>query len=119
MRQKEVSSIEDKICKAIREHRIVRFYYESGSGDYDRKVEPYLLAKKRNGNLFVTGYVYPSPEHPRKNNNDNQGHYLIEKIDPNRFAILNETFSELKLPAKRIYGELPTIDVICRVEGLR
>ena len=64
---------------------------------------------------FFTGYAYPSKEAKHKNTNDNQGQYLIDKIDINQFEVSNETFNELKLDYKKIFGELPTIKIICRV----
>jgi hypothetical protein len=50
----------------------------------------------------------------RKNTRDDQGHFLLNKIDISRFETLDETFNELKIPAERIHGKLPTIEVICR-----
>ena len=71
------SKLEKIICRAIKEHKLLRFYYESGSGKYWRKVEPYILAAKDQvtGNIFFTGYAYPSAERETKNTNDNQGQY--------------------------------------------
>ena len=105
------------ICQAIKEHKILWFNYESDSGKYWRKVEPYILAikDKGRGNLYFTGYAYPSKERKTKSTNDNQGHYLLSKINLNEFEVLDKTFHELKLDRKRIYGELPTIKIICRV----
>jgi hypothetical protein len=104
------------ICECIKEHKVLWFYYESSSGKYRRKVEPYILAVKDNGNLFFTGYAYPSKEAKHKNTNDNQGQYLLNKIDINQFEVLDETFNKLKLDYEKIFGELPTIKIICRVK---
>jgi hypothetical protein len=111
------SKLRQLICKCIEEHKVVWFYYESSSGKYWRKVDPYILAIKDNGkgNIFFTGYVYPSKEGRQKNNSDDQGQYLLNKIDINQFEVLDETFNELKLDHKRIFGELKTIKIICRV----
>ena len=105
------------ICQCIKEHKVLWFYYKSGTGNYWRKVEPYILAIKDNGegNTFFTGYAYPSKEAKRKNNNDNQGQYLLNKIDVNLFKVLDETFNELKLDYDKIFGELPTIKILCRL----
>jgi hypothetical protein len=104
------------ICKAIKEHKILGFKYESDSGEYWRKVEPYILAIKNEGkgNVYFTGYAYPSLQRKNKSTNDNQGHYLLNKIDINQFQVLDETFNGVKLDHNRIYGELPTIKIICR-----
>lgn len=105
------------ICECIKEHKVLWFYYESSSGKHWRKVEPYILAVKDNGkgNIFFTGYAYPSKEAKQKNSNDNQGQYLLNKIDITQLEVLDETFDKLKLDYKKIFGELPTIKIICRV----
>lgn len=61
------------------------------------KSYPYILAIKNNGkgNAFFTGYVDRLKEAQQKNDEDNQGHYLLKKIDINRFEILDETFHDL------------------------
>jgi hypothetical protein len=46
--------IKDIICQAITNHNLLNFYYESGSGKYWRKVEPYLLANRKEGEKKVT-----------------------------------------------------------------
>lgn len=111
------TQLQQIICNAIKQRKVLSFYYESGSGNYTRKVAPYILAIKDNGNgnLFFTGYVYPSKEKKSKSDNDDQGHYLLNKIDLNKFEVSHETFNELKLPYDRIFGDLPTIEIICRV----
>jgi hypothetical protein len=113
---KEENALADIICQAIEEHKILWFYYESSSGEYWRKVDPYILAIKDNGNgnSFFTGYVHPSNA-SSTDKNDHQGQYLLNKIDMERFKVLDETFDELKLDREKIYGELPTIKIICRV----
>ncbi|HXR83240.1 MAG TPA: hypothetical protein VN722_02940 [Hanamia sp.] len=113
--------IKDIVCQAIKDHKPLYFYYESGSGKYWRKVEPYLLANRKEGEkkAYFTGYVYPEKGRIRKNENDSQGQYLIDKIDRNKFKVLDETFNSLKVDYKKIYGELPTVEIICRVEGLK
>jgi hypothetical protein len=56
------------ICGCIKELKTVWFYYESSSGNYYRKVEPYILAIKDRGkgNIFFTGYSYPSKKQNKK-----------------------------------------------------
>jgi Neuraminidase (sialidase) len=87
---KKQSKLEKMICQAIKERKMLWFYYESGSGNYWRKVEPYILAikDKGQGNIFFTGYVHPSEERKGKSTNDNQGQYLMNKIDVNKFEVL-------------------------------
>lgn len=114
------TKLQQIICNAIKQRKVLRFYYESGSGNYWRKVDPYILAIKDNGkgNVFFTGYVYPLKERKSKADNDDQGHYLLKKIDLNKFEVLDETFNDLKLPYDRIFGELPSIKIICRVSSI-
>jgi hypothetical protein len=116
--QQEIKGI---VCQAIKDHKMLHFYYESGSGKYWRKVEPYLFGKYKEGekNLYFTGYAYAQEGQLRKNKIDNQREFLINKIDPNKFELLDETFNSLKVDYEKIYGNLPTVEVICRVEGFK
>ena len=112
------SKLEKIICQAIKEHKLLWFYYESSSGKYWRKVEPYILAAKDKGkgNIFFTGYAYPSVERETESTNDDQGQYLLNKIDIKKFEVSDETFDSIKISYEKIYGELPTIKIICRVD---
>ena len=114
---KDEKKLADIICQAIKDHNILWFYYESKSGSYWRQVDPYILAIKDEGkgNIFFTGYVHPSAERKTPSINDDQGQYLLHKIDTARFKVLDETFDELKLDYEKIYGDLPTIEILCRV----
>jgi len=116
IRNQNEKKLYDLMCKAIIERRMISFYYESKGGKYHRKVEPYLMAIKENGNIYVTGYEYASKERTREKNNDRQGQYLLKKIDLDRFKTLEETFDSLKIPSDRIFGKLRTVKVICRVD---
>jgi uncharacterized protein YecE (DUF72 family) len=104
------------VIAAIRQQKLVEFYYESGSGEGWRKVEPYLIAikNKGRGNIYFTGYVHTGEQIKRKNDNDDQGQYLLNKIDINRFRILDETFEEMRLKEENIFGELPTVRIVYR-----
>src|SRR4051812_38288648 len=110
---KSKTQLEQLLCKAIKNHNTLWFYYESSTGNYWRKVDPYILAVKDNGdgNTFFTGYVHASKERNEQNRNDNQGQYLLSKIDLSRFKVLDETFDKLKLDHDKIFGELPTIEI--------
>lgn len=105
------------VIAAIQQRKLVEFYYESKSGKGWRKVEPYLIAikDKGKGNIFFTGYVHPTGEIKRKDDNDNQGQYLLNKIDLAQFSILDEEFDTMKLDTEVIFGELKTIRVVYRV----
>ena len=105
------------LCDCIERHKVLWFYYESRRGSFWRKVDPYILAINDNGkgNTFFTGYVDRSKEAQLKNNDDDQGHYLLKKIDMSQFKVLDETFHELKLDYHKIFGELPTIKIIAEL----
>lgn len=102
------------IIDAIRNRKKIEFEYESTRGLLKRKVEPYLLGIKDNGqgNIFFTGYQYPAI---KSNRNNDQGQFLLSKIDLRKFRIMDETFNEIKIEEDKIYGELPTIRIIYRV----
>jgi len=91
------------ICQCIKEHKVLWLSYKSKSGEHWRKVDPYILAIKDNGegNTFFTGYVYPSKEAKRENNNDNQGHYLLNKIDINQLEYLTKRLMNLNWITQR------------------
>jgi Fic family protein len=114
MEQKR-EDIKDVLCKAIKERHLIRFYYASSGGKYWRKIEPYLLAIKQNGSIYFTGYEHFSKQRVKEKGNDRQGQYLLNKIDSSKFKVLKQTFGSIKIPEERIFGELPTVKVICRL----
>jgi uncharacterized protein YecE (DUF72 family) len=103
------------VISAIKQQKVVEFYYESNSGKGRRKVEPYLIAinKKGRGDIYFTGYVH-SQESKRSGDRDGPGQYLLNKIDINRFKILDEGFEEIKVADELIFGELATERVVYR-----
>src|SRR4051812_4441832 len=107
------------ICsKAIKRCKKIKFYYESSGGNYLRTVEPYLIGIKENGNVYVTGYEYPSKERQKERNNYGQGQWLLNRMSLNKLEVsVSETFNKLKVPAERIFGALPTVTIICRVSA--
>lgn len=108
------------ICaKAIKRCKKIKFYYESSGGKYNRTIEPYLIALQENGNVFVTGYEYPSPERKKKQNIDGQGTWLLNRIDLIQLEILEDTFNSIKFDPMKILGKLPTVKVLCRVSAKR
>jgi hypothetical protein len=109
------------VYQAVKEHKTLWFYYESVNGEYWRKVEPYLIAihDVGNGNFYFTGYQYPSEYAKKKNSNNNQGSYLFNKIDLDRFQILDETFDSVNVEWDNIYGILHNVIVIKRGTGLK
>lgn len=101
---------------AIKQHRIVNLYYESDSGKYWRKVEPYIVGikDKGKGNFFFTGYFLPTKKQLSEGNKPKQKTFLIDKIDIKKFEISNNKFYKLQVPAERIY-HTPSIVVLSRV----
>jgi uncharacterized protein YecE (DUF72 family) len=104
------------VITAIKQRKLVEFYYESDSGSGWRKVEPYLIAIKNKGrsNVFFTGYVHPSQDIKRRKSNDDQGQYLLNKIDIKQFRILDEEFDTVKVKEENIFGALSTVRVVYR-----
>ncbi len=105
------------VISAIKQRKLVEFYYESDNGTIGwRKVEPYLVAVKNKGrgNIFFTGYVHPGEEIKRRKNNDDQGQYLLNKIDIKRFKISEEVFDSIKVKEEKIFGALPSVRVVYR-----
>jgi hypothetical protein len=104
--------LKDILCKAIKEKRLIKFYYESDTSKKKewRTVEPYILGIKENGNAFLAA----SPIKKLKGNvNEHLGHYLLKKIDLNKFELLQKTYKEPKVDRKLII-DTPHIKVICR-----
>jgi hypothetical protein len=100
------------LCKAIEQRRLVRFYYVSESGKKGwRKVQPYIVGVKENGNTFLA--ALPLEELKKEIGKRKTGHYLIEKIDIDKLEVLSETFSEPNVDRKRV-TDTPSIQVICR-----
>lgn len=113
---KQEADVLSLVISAIKQQRVVEFYYESDSGDAWRKVDPYLVAIKKEGrgNIFFTGYVHPGENIRRKTKNDDQSQYLLNKIDIKKFRISDEVFDEIKIKEENIFGELPTVRVVYR-----
>ena len=111
-KKKEITAI---LCDAIKERKLVRFYYESlSSGKKDwRTVEPYILGIKERGegNAFLA--ALPITEKIKKIDKRITGHYLLDKIDVNKIEILAATFDKPHVDRSRIVNT-PTIKVICR-----
>jgi len=108
-------SISKILCEAIRDQRLIEFYYESKkSGKKEwRTVEPYIVGiyDKGKGNAFLAGL--PISEIAKEINARVIGQYLLSKIAREQLKVLEETYTEPKVPRKRIVNT-PTIKVICR-----
>jgi hypothetical protein len=105
--------IDDKLvrilCQAIKERRLVRFYYLSNSGEKAwRTVEPYMVINNK-GNITLIGLPTTELNKAIKYT----GHYLLLKIDIKKFETLDECYDEPKVPREQIVNT-PTVKVICR-----
>jgi Fic family protein len=112
MKQKN-EDVQAILCDAIRERRLVKFYYESDSSGKKewRTVEPYIIGIKHTGNVFLAGL--PVIEKSKPIEKRVTGHYSLKKINLNNLEILSEKYTEPKVERKRI-TDTPTIKVICR-----
>jgi uncharacterized protein YecE (DUF72 family) len=112
------------MISAIKKQRPVRFYYESESGNYERAVDPYLIAIKNvgtrrgAGNIFFTGYKYPDPKHKSDDKEDRQGHYLLGKIDLRKTKMLRRIFNDIKIEDEKVFGNFRKVRAVYRT-GLR
>jgi hypothetical protein len=65
MTNKEQKQILDKVCKAIKQKKLIKFFYESKKTKRKdwRTIEPYLVGMyKSNKSFFVSGWFLPSKE---------------------------------------------------------
>jgi predicted NUDIX family NTP pyrophosphohydrolase len=95
----------------IRSAKLIRFYYRSERPkgkefkDY-RTVEPYLVGKYievRNETVSLSGYFLPTKKQETDGGKKGQGNYLVDKIDLEKFEILNETYDTIKVIEKNIH----------------
>lgn len=116
---KQEADILALIISAIKQQKKIKFYYESNSGGSWRTVEPYMVSlqiekkTKAFGNIVLSGYAYPD-EKSLKDKNEHQGNYLLNKINIDQFKILDETFDDLKVDEKNIFGPFENIKVVYR-----
>lgn len=100
------------ICKAIKERQLLYFYYESDSGNYWRKIRPYMIILNENKKLKVVGLPIEELKiaFPK---NRKKGHYLLDKLDMNRFEILDDIFFDnLWVPREIVVHTINP--VVCR-----
>lgn len=67
---------------AIEPHKIINLNYESDSGKYWRKVEPYLIGidLKAKKNIFFTGYFIPTKKQLGEGKMPGQKRYLMIRL---------------------------------------
>jgi hypothetical protein len=109
-RQEEMKEI---LCKAIKERRLIQFYYESEKSKKKewRMVQPYIVGIKENGNVFLA--ALPVSELQKRIEDRITPHYLLKKININKLELLPEKYDKPEVARKRIV-DTPTIKVICR-----
>ncbi|MDQ6755722.1 MAG: WYL domain-containing protein [Bacteroidota bacterium] len=105
-----------KLCNAIKQKRLIKFYYESTTNKRNdwRIVEPYVVGIKENGkgNIFLAGWFRPTDAQLKNKQIPDMRHYLIDSI--NKLEILPQKFKELKVES-HIVKKTPSIEVICCV----
>ncbi len=115
MLSKSYSILVTKLCKAIHEKRLIKFFYENTTRNHKdwRTIEPYLIGiRKENGNIFLTGWFLPTKEQLEKGEKAEQKQYLIDRIE--KLSVLDKKFSWVRIDADKIYNT-PTIEVVCNV----
>jgi len=107
--------VKDLLMEAMRDKKMIELEYESSRGKLVRKVEPYLIGikDKGKGNIFLTGYQYPTEGSENKNND--QAQFLLANIGLQKLRVLDEHFDDLKIDAAKIFGELPSIRTVYRI----
>ena len=73
--------VEELLCKAIEERRLLKFYYESEKSKKKewRIAQPYNVGIKENGNVFLA--ALPISELRKKIQDCVTGHYWLKKMD--------------------------------------
>src|SRR5205085_8898714 len=103
------------IWEAIKNRRLIKFYYESVSNDNKdfRVIEPYIVGiyKTGNKNLYLSGLPYEDFE--KKLKRTQQGQYLIRTINPAQLEILPESYEEPGVERIQLVGT-PNVDILCR-----
>jgi hypothetical protein len=99
------------LCLAIEQKRVIKFYFESKSGNTGwRKIRPYMIAVRENGEVYVAGL----PEEKLSVSNDRQpGQYALTKIDLSKFEVTEETFSDPEV-SREIVVHVKQVKIICR-----
>lgn len=105
-----------KLCEAIKQKRVVQFYYESVTNENKaiRLVEPYLVGINTNGKPFLSGWFIPA-ERNLRNNSSNHKNYLIEQMRKDSLMVTEKKFSSIKVHPSKI-NHTPTIEVLCKVD---
>jgi hypothetical protein len=105
----ELKNIIKLLCKIIREGRLIRFYYESGtSGRKEwRTIRPYMVLPV-GLNIQLVG----TPIEELGKSKPQAGHYLLIRLNMTKFEILPGTFDDPGVDRKIVAGTQSR--VICR-----
>jgi hypothetical protein len=86
------------LCKAIKERRLLQFYFESDTkGKTWRTIRPYMVLPrytKENLDFENALELVGLPTEQLKSAKKQPGHYYLHKLDMSRFDVFNETFDE-------------------------
>ena len=93
---KEYKKVIELSQSAIQDKHLLKFFYESKSGNKDyRTIRPYMIIP-RNGNLELVGLPITKLSKPVEKRQP--GHYTIsqlnERLESNNFEVLPETFDD-------------------------
>ena len=97
-----------RLCQAIRERRLLYFYYESKRRKAWREIRPYMIIPNDKGNLELVGLPIEELNKEKKQ----AGHYLLDQLDMEQFQILDETFDNPGVPRRIVV--ITQKPVICR-----
>jgi hypothetical protein len=103
------------IWGAIKNRRLIRFYYESISSKKKgfRIIEPYIIGiyKEGNKNTYLSGLPYE--DFKKGIRRTEQGQYIIGKINHKQLEILPDKFEEPGVERTQLVST-PNVEIICR-----
>lgn len=103
-----ISKIIKELCKAIKERRLLYFYYESKRRKEWREIRPYMIIPNESRNLELVGL----PTEELNKDKPQAGHYLITDLDMKQLQILVERFDDPRVPKNIVVNTKK--QVVCR-----
>ena len=105
-----ISKMIKVLCKAIKERRLLYFYYESDSSGKKewREIRPYMIIPRDKDNLELVGLR----SEQLKTGDRQPGHYYLTKLDMEKLKILDEKFDDPGVPGDIVVNTKNP--VVCR-----
>lgn len=87
----------NSLCTAIKEKRLVKFYYDDKYSDFTdwRTVEPHLIGNhKSTGNTTLVAWFLPTQQQSASGHPQEWGNYILDRIE--NLQILDKTFEKTR-----------------------